>query len=183
MIKKCNAVCSWILTLFLAGHFISMSYSMLTGWYDYAICKMLARGTAAVAVLHIVISMVILLFLNEGTDLGKYPRRNLRVILQRASGLVIIALLHLHVKAFGFIVQGAALSGSEKLWIFLTEFLFFAAIFLHLGVSFSRSLITMGWLSSDTLERRIDRGIWILCGLCFAGTAASLLQFLLGWMS
>ena len=36
MIKKWNAVCSWMLTLFLLGHMLTMSIPMLTGGQDYS---------------------------------------------------------------------------------------------------------------------------------------------------
>lgn len=39
MIKKWNAVCSWMLTLFLLGHMLTMSIPMLTGGQDYSDCQ------------------------------------------------------------------------------------------------------------------------------------------------
>ena len=42
MIKKWNAVCSWMLTLFLLGHMLTMSIPMLTGGQDYSDCQILA---------------------------------------------------------------------------------------------------------------------------------------------
>ena len=122
------------------------------------------------------------LFLRErGTGPGRYGRQNLRVILQRASALVILALLHLHVKAFGFIVSGASLSGADKAFLLITELLFFGAVSLHLGVSFSRSLITMGLLSSDAGEKRTDRAAWAISALLMAVSAAALVKFVVSW--
>ena len=39
MIKKWNAVCSWMLTLFLLGHMLTMSIPVLTGGQDYSDCQ------------------------------------------------------------------------------------------------------------------------------------------------
>ena len=181
MLKKCNSICSWVLTFCLIGHLLTMSYSMLTGWYDYTICKMLARSTAAVTALHVLISLIIVFFFHDGAQIGKYAGQNIRTILQRASGLVIICLLHMHVKAFGFIVTGAVLSTLQKLSLLGTELLFFAAIFTHLGASFSRSLITMGWLTSDETEHKIDRGIAILCVVLMLLTAFALTRYTILW--
>lgn len=181
MLKKCNSICSWILTLFLLGHLFTMSYSMLTGWYDYSICKMLARSTAAITALHVLISLIIVFFLHDGSQLTNYPRHNKRTILQRASGLVIICLLHLHVNAFSFIVSGTALSVFHKLSILITEILFFVAIFVHLGTSFSRSLITMGWLTSDKAEQKADLVIMILCAVLMLLTTFALVRYIVLW--
>ena len=46
VLKKINTICSWIIIVFLLGHLGTMCYSMLTGWYDYSICKGLAMGKA-----------------------------------------------------------------------------------------------------------------------------------------
>ncbi len=181
MLKKCNSICSWILTVCLFGHFLTMSYSMLTGWYDYSLCKMLARSTAAVTALHVMISLVIVFFFHDGSQLMKYPRHNIRTILQRASGLVIVCLLHMHVKAFQFIMSGTALSVSHKISLLATEILFFAAIFIHLGASFSRSLITMGLLSSDASEKKTDRVIITLCAVLMILTTFALTRYVILW--
>ena len=84
-------------------------------------------------------------------------------------------------KAFGFIVSGASLSGADKAFLLITELLFFGAVSLHLGVSFSRSLITMGLLSSDTAEKRADRAAWAISALLMAVSAAALVKFVVSW--
>ena len=78
MLKKWNAVCSWLLTLLLMGHLLVMSYSMWTGWYAYGLCKMLARGTALAAGAHAALTLAIFFFVNGGTGPGRYGRQNLR---------------------------------------------------------------------------------------------------------
>ncbi len=181
MIKKLNALCSWILTAILLAHLLTMSYSMWTGWYDFNLCKALANGTAAVTAIHIAVSLFILFFMNDGADLRRYRKNNKRVIIQRASGLVIIAILHLHVKAFGFIASGEALTASDKAFILVTELIFFAAIFMHLCVSFSRSLITFGLLRRDLSEKRIDTVAKIICVILMIITAAALIKFVVPW--
>ena len=181
MIKKLNAVCSWILTAFLIAHLATMSYSMWTGWYDFNLCKAMAHGTAFIAVIHIAVSLIILFFMNDGTDLRRYKKNNMRVILQRASGLVIIALLHLHVQAFGFIVSGEALSVSDKAFILVTEIAFFAAIFVHLCVSLSRSFITVGLVRSDSAEKKADIAAKIICVVLMIISSAALLKFVITW--
>lgn len=53
MIKKWNAVCSWMLTLFLLGHMLTMSIPMLTGGQDYSDCQILAGGIVATVLIHV----------------------------------------------------------------------------------------------------------------------------------
>lgn len=180
-IKKINAVCSWIITGILLGHLGTMSYSMLTGWYDYTICKRLAYATAIVVAIHVLLSLLLVFFFHDGVNFSKYKKQNRQTIMQRASGLVIVALLHLHTKAFGFIASGMALSAADKCFLLVTEFLFFGAIFAHLGVSFSRSLISMGIIRSDTAQKRVDCLLGIFCVLLFVITMVALTKFVVPW--
>ena len=53
MIKKWNAVCSWMLTLFLLGHMLTMSIPVLTGGQDYSDCQILAGGIVATVLIHV----------------------------------------------------------------------------------------------------------------------------------
>lgn len=179
--KKFNTICSWIIIGFLLGHLGTMCYSMLTGWYDVSICKGLAHQTAAAVAIHVMLSLILVFFFHDGADFSKYKKQNRRVILQRTSGLVIIALLHLHTKAFGFIVTGMALSSAEKCFLLITELLFFGAIFVHLGVSFSRSLISMGMIRSDAVQKRVDWLLGIFCGLLLVITMVALTRFVALW--
>ena len=180
-LKKVNAICSWIIIGFLLGHLGTMSYSMLTGWYNFFICKGLAKGTAIVVAIHVTLSLILMFFFHDGTNFSKYKSQNKRVMLQRASGLIIVAILHLHTKAFGFIAAGTALSVANKCFILITEFLFFGAIFIHLGVSFSRSLISMGMVRSDAAEKRVDRLVAVFCGLLMVITMVALTKFVVLW--
>ena len=66
MIKKWNAVCSWMLTLFLLGHMLTMSIPMLTGRQDYSDCQILAGGIVATVLIHVVLCIV-----------SYYPRRGI----------------------------------------------------------------------------------------------------------
>lgn len=181
LLKKLNAICSWIIMGLLLGHLGTMSYSMLTGWYDYNICKKLAHGTAIAVAIHVMLSLLLVFFFHDGTDFSKYKKQNKRIILQRVSALVMLALLHLHIKAFGFIVAGTVLSVADKGFILITEFVFFGSIFVHLGVSFSRSLISLGVLRSDAAQKRADCLLGTLCGLLFVVTMAALTRFVVLW--
>lgn len=180
-LKKLNAICSWIIIVLLLGHLGTMSYSMLTGWYNLFVCKKLAQGTAIVVASHVMISLILVFFFHDGTNFSKYKKQSRRIVLQRVSALVMLCLLHLHIKAFGFIVAGTVLSLADKSFLLITEFVFFGSIFVHLGVSFSRSLISMGMIRSDAAQKRADCFLGIFCGLLFVVTMVALTRFVALW--
>lgn len=109
------------------------------------------------------------------------PDRRIILLILQVMGYLIIALLHLHIKAFGFIAAGTALSAVNKCFLLITEFLFFGSIFIHLGVSFSRSLISMGMIRSDTVQKRVDCLMGIFCGLLMVITMVALTKFVALW--
>ena len=72
MIKKWNAVCSWMLTLFLLGHMLTMSIPVLTGGQDYSDCQILAGGIVATVLIHVVLIQDVeyLIFTDTGKRIG-----------------------------------------------------------------------------------------------------------------
>ena len=166
--KRINAVWGWLSIIALLGHLATMSYSLLTGWYDFAICKALAYATAITVGGHVVFALIVVMFLHDGANLGGYAGLNKRAILQRVSGIAILVLLVAHVHSFGFIV---------------TEVLFFAAICTHLATSFSKSLITWGLIREEPTERQINLIAEIVCAVLFVVPCFALVRFVLTWMA
>lgn len=181
-LKKVNAVLSWLLSLSLLGHLLTMSYSFLTGWYNYSLCKNLAYLTAGLVTVHVIISVVLIFFFHDGSRISYYGKRNLPTIFQRVTALVIVVILHMHVKAFGFIVAGIKLGFWTKIGIFVTETIFFGAIFLHLAVSFSKSMISVGILRTEKMEKIIDKVAIVVCSVLMLLTTISMGIFLIQWM-
>ena len=181
--KKLNAVLGWLAIVALLGHLVTMTYSLCTGWYDFALCKGLSYATAITVGGHVVLAMIVVMFLHDGTDFGRYKRLNKRTIIQRATGIVILVLLVAHVRSFGFIVAGQPLDVPTKAFIIVTEVLFFAAISGHLATSFSKSLITWGLIREESTERRIDFISEIVCAILFVVPSFALVRFVLFWMA
>lgn len=65
------------------------------------------------------------------------------------------------------------ISGGAKFLVLVTEILFAGAAFLHLSVSFSRSMLTLGLLKNDRMEKLVDYVTWIICGLLMVLTVAA----------
>lgn len=174
--KKLNAILGFLSIAVLLGHLGTMTYSMLTGWYSYNVCKTLAHVTAGVVFAHMLAVLYIVFFMHDGASF-KNARLNVRVIVQRASAIVIVLLLHRHVKDFGFIAARTVPGGADKVMLIVTELLFFAALFSHLAVSFSRGLISLGLVTKEKTVRTIDMTIYIFFGILFAVAAFALIRF------
>lgn len=173
MIKKWNAVCSWMLTLFLLGHMLTMSIPMLTGGQDYSDCQILAEGIVATVLIHVVLCIVSYYPRRGILNFHRYRKENWRLITQRISGIVILILLYPHMRVLHLIISGASFSGGAKFLVLVTEILFAGAAFLHLSVSFSRSMLTLGLLKNDRMEKLVDYVTWIICGLLMVLTVAA----------
>ena len=164
MIKKWNAVCSWMLTLFLLGHMLTMSIPVLTGGQDYSDCQILAGGIVATVLIHVVLCIV-----------SYYPRRGILNFhrYRKENWRLILILLYPHMRVLHLIISGASFSGGAKFLVLVTEILFAGAAFLHLSVSFSRSMLTLGLLRNDRMEKLVDCVTWIICGLLMVLTVAA----------
>ena len=173
MIKKWNAVCSWMLTLFLLGHMLTMSIPVLTGGQDYSDCQILAGGIGATVLIHVVLCIVSYYPRRGVLNFHRYRKENWRLITQRISGIVILILLYPHMRVLHLIISGATFSGGAKFLVLVTEILFAGAAFLHLSVSFSRSMLTLGLLKNDRMEKLVDYVTWIICGLLMVLTVAA----------
>ena len=173
MIKKWNAVCSWMLTLFLLGHMLTMSIPVLTGGQDYSDCQILAGVIVATVLIHVVLCIVSYYPRRGVLNFHRYRKENWRLITQRISGIVILILLYPHMRVLHLIISGATFSGGAKFLVLVTEILFAGAAFLHLSVSFSRSMLTLGLLKNDRMEKLVDYVTWIICGLLMVLTVAA----------
>jgi len=154
---------------------------MLTGWYSYGLCKGLAHGTASVVTLHAFLSIIILFFSHDGARIGHYRKKNIKTILQRASAIVIVLMLHMHLNAFSFIMSGTPLDASAKSGLIITELIYFGALLTHLAVSFSKSLISMGIIRNDRTEKIIDIAAYSVCAFLMITASLAIILFTVSW--
>lgn len=181
-VKKFNAICTWMLTLLLMTHITLSVIFMLTGWYDLKMLIVTSRGTALLCILHVLISLFVIFFLHDGTDMSSYARLNKKTIIQRATGIGILALVHPHISIFkSFIYEFKPITVPFKVLTFIIEALFFFAVFCHLGVSFSGSFVTLGLIRSDEAEKRLHKVSVAFCIAGFAAAVVSLIVFLVKW--
>lgn len=179
MVKKINAFISLLCCLSLLGHFGTMSYSMLTGWYNFVICKRLAHTTALTVSIHVFLVLIIFFFLHDGSNFSRYWRENIRTIIQRSSGIVIILLVHAHVKNYGFIISGEPFMMVERIRICVMEVIFFTSIFAHVATSFVKAFITLGLISDDKKINTFEKIVNIVCVIGLLLIVVNMLRFVI----
>ncbi len=157
-LKKVNAVLGLLAAPLLLAHIGYTVFSYLTMQDNPKLMHVTAGPFAAVTVLHAVCGMLSVFLMGDGTRLDLYPKQNRKTVVQRVSAALIFPLLLLHLRAFDAIQTCA----GKGLWVpigllLLLQVLFFAVVLAHTGVSLSRALITLGWLTSREKQQKIDR--------------------------
>lgn len=176
-LKKCNAVLSLLTVLAMFLHVGYSAYTYLTFYYDPALTVAFAVPFAVLTCLHAVLGMCSVFFLSDGTRMSLYGKQNIRTIVQRLTAALIFPLLLLHIKTFD-LLNTAASSGQYALFalLILAQVVFYLSVFAHASVSFSRALITLGWLSSKKAQRITDRVMGVLCTVLFFVTCYAVIK-------
>lgn len=169
-LKKLSAVFALLAIVLLLAHVGYNLYSYLSMSRDDTLSTLTVGPFMICACLHGIFAMLAVFLQADGTRADLYPKKNVRTILQRVSAALLFPLIILHSKTFSLIMD-AAQTGKLPLFVLLlfAQLLFFAAIFTHVATSFSRALITLGWLSSEKRQKAIDRVVYILCAVLFVG--------------
>ncbi len=164
MIKKINAVLSLLLTALLILHAGYECAAYCLFYYNPMLSKVTGFVTASVVALHVIISIISLFVLHDSRSVI-YIRLNMKTVIQRICAVIMAVLLPVHIYAFNLLQRYAGKTGY-----FLTEagqILFYAAVFGHIAVSFTKSLITLGVMEKDTVRRKADTVISVICTLLF----------------
>lgn len=169
-LKKINAVLGLAVIAALLCHAGTMTYSLITFWYDLAICKFFAHLSVALMVVHIFTSLCIFFFLHDGSS-GSYLRMNKRTIVQRVTAILMIILVHFHITAYSHMATGETLTQAQAVTSCLTEVLYIISVLVHISVSFSKAFTTLGLISSSKAVKRLDCAAYITCA---AGGLAAL---------
>lgn len=166
ILKKCNALLALLSILGMLIHVGYSTFAYLTFYYNPALKTLTAVPFLVCVCLHAILGMTVVFLQGDGTRLDQYPKKNLRTILQRVSAALIFPMLIVHLRTFDLMKDA---SGGHKwlTWwlIALIEVLFFGTLITHVAVSFSKALITLGWLKSQKVQRRIDVVVYVLGAL------------------
>ena len=177
VLKKATAALGLLSILLMLAHVIFSVFSYLTMYYNPTVTKLLAWPFTVVACLHAVCGMMSVFMQSDGTRADLYPKKNLRTILQRVSAALIFPLLILHIKTFELMQQSAE-NGQKGiiLLLILGEILFFAVFITHVVTSFTKALITLGWMTSRQTQNRVDRVLYIAGAVIFACSVFSIVK-------
>lgn len=168
-LKKINAALGLLSIAAMLLHIGYTVFAYLAFYYNPTLKLLTAIPFMALACLHAVCGMLTVFLQADGTRLDLYPKQNLRTILQRVSAALILPLLILHINTYGLLASTA--EAGRWLWfalLMLSQPLFYGVALIHVAVSVTRGLITLGLLTSSDRQKRIDRVVYILCGLAFA---------------
>ena len=167
-IKKANAVLALLSILFLLMHVFYSVYAYLTMYYNPILKYVFSIPFMVTVCLHAVLGMISVFTRPDGFRTELYPKQNLRTILQRVSAALIFPLLILHINTFSLMQ-----TCKEKGYLFLIflliigEILFFAAVITHVAVSITRAFLTLGILTSQKTQKRIDTAVYCIGAVVF----------------
>lgn len=156
-IKKINAVLSLITVLLLLAHIVYNAFCYLTIYYN-PVLKLVFSVPFMIAVLiHAVLGMLSVFLLSDGTNLTEYPRQNWKTIVQRTTAALFFPLLLVHINSFD--IYTFSVEGGKYFLFFLVMFcdiFFYLVTAMHVSVSISRALVTLGLISSPKTQKSID---------------------------
>lgn len=162
--KKWNARLSLLTMLLLLIHETYQLYAYMTMYYNPVLSKVTGYALVAALALHAILSIVIVFVMHDSKKIA-YKKLNLKTLLQRISGGMIIVLLPIHIFSFGLLKSSAG--GFGYVLTEIAQILFYGATLCHFSISFSNALITLGWLSDMKKKRVIDIIVTIICVLLF----------------
>lgn len=175
-IKRINSFLSLITSVALLAHIAMACKTLATGWFHPVISNVIPGIVACLVLFHAVLSICILIFVHDGSDL-KYAKNNVATILQRLSAVLIIALLYFHLNAYAHVVSGISLTTIQTVLHIITELLFFAVVITHIATSVPKSFITLGFVSSESKIKLIERISYILGAVIMVAAGVSMLRY------
>ena len=104
-----------------------MVCSLLTGWYDPALCKGFAHAAVLLLVLHVLTTLCIFFFKHDGAG-ARYARQNARTWVQRATALLILIFIHMHTTAYAHMATGETLTRGASIFHGITESIYLLAV-------------------------------------------------------
>ena len=168
-LKKCNAIISLLTILGMLVHVGYNAFAYLTFYYNPVLKTVTALPFMICTLIHAVLGMLSVFLQGDGTRLNTYAKQNVETVLQRVSAAFIFPMLFLHLKTFELLKNAATIGNWVGWWLLVVvEAVFFGTIFTHVAVSFSRALITLGWLTSYERKKILDRVVYVLCAIFFA---------------
>ena len=160
--KKINAVLALLICLLLADHTIVCSIRLLTKDFSKDIAKP-AYALMVLVAIHIIMSLIFV-FVKHDSKFIKYTKKNVRTIIQRDSGFLMVAVTPIHVYSV------MTISNGNFTLFYISHLLLVLFSMLHMAVSVPNALVTLGIITS-TKQQKIA---------LYISSLISFLLFLLG---
>ena len=157
--RKLNAGLSLLTSVMLLYHAIFLSVWMLSRCSIAKSESFMPWVLMGLMVIHALICIDQAISAHSGTEKRKvksYPKMNVSTNIQRASGMLMLLLLVVH-------ITGAANYYQPKMLHAVLHPLFFAVVLVHVAVSVSKSLITLG-IGNARVVKIVDIVVKVLCG-------------------
>lgn len=167
LLKKTNAYLSIFIMIFLVVHVLYECVSFCLMYYDPLLSKITGYLTAGTVTAHAVISVICLFVLHDSKSVI-YIKLNIRSVIQRLCAVLMAVLLPVHI--FAFDLLGQNIGGYGYILTEAAQVLFYAAVYMHIAVSFEKSMITLGRLEKESTRQRLNRLMAVACFLLFIGT-------------
>ena len=168
-LKRINAVLGLLSIVTMLLHIGYSVFAYMTFYYNPFLKLLTAVPFMVLACLHAICGMTTVFLQADGTRLDLYPRQNLQTILQRVSAALMLPLLILHINTYGLLKSSA--EAGQWIWfalLLISQPLFYGTVLTHVAVSLTRALITLGLLTSQEKQKKIDRIVYIVCAVAFA---------------
>ena len=158
--RKINAVLSLLTTVLLLVHAITCSIFMLSGDRVARPPELMSWVLMGLLIIHALISIDLVIASHAETDNRKgkkYPKLNAAMIVQRASGVLMVPATGLHIAgAIGLMVPPKAVH-------LIVPPLFFTMVLVHVAVSTSKALITLG-IGNAKMMKVVNIVMRVVCG-------------------
>ena len=177
-LKTCNAILGLAIILALFLHTGTMIVSLVTGWYNLFYCKLFAHIAAGLLIAHVLISLCVFFFSAQPGGF-RYPRHNLSTVLQRFTALLMLVLIHFHLRAYAHMATGEVLTQSQALFTAALEGIFILSVFIHIAVSLVKALVTLGLTGSFESAGKLEKAVWVFCAIWAAAALYGVLGFFL----
>lgn len=176
--RKANAVISLICSFLILLHGGYDAIWMILRGKITTLPKPIAMLLVIFVVIHIILSIVTLIIGKDrknSKNTKLYKKENIKTIIQRVFGVLIVLLLVLH-------IIGMQNHLAPKILHSLIHPIFFLVVYGHTAISFSKALITLG-IGSAKFIKVVDILMFILCVIIFTVSIIGLYLVMYGrWL-
>lgn len=166
-LKKINAILALLAIVSLLAHMSYNVFCYATMYYNPFLKQIFAYPPLIIICLHAVLGLSLLVVPTDGIAVDPYPDLNRATIIQRISAILIFPTLIVHLNTFSILEATAASQRVAFFIVIFIEIFFFAIVLAHVATSFTRALITLGWLTSMETKQKIDRVVYIIMAVVF----------------